>query len=266
MPTAAISSRQHPLVQQCRLLERGDPDRLLLDGWHLVEEALAAALPLETVLVDVNVADAHTGTLARCITAGAQVVTGTAQVLAAASPVQTSTGVVAIGRRPEVALSHLLSPAPALLLAAFGLQDPGNAGALIRSAAAAGATGVLLDATSANPYTWKALRASMGTALRLPVRRDADAAGHLAHLRASGLRLIATTPHGGRSLYATDLRGPVCLLLGAEGAGLPPALLDTADDRVHIPMARGVESLNVAVAGALLAFEAARQRRSSGEA
>lgn len=260
MPSAMISSRQHPLVQQCRLLERGDPERLLLDGWHLLDEALTAALPLETVLVDMNVADAHTGTLARCMTAGAQVVTGTAQVVAAASPVRASTGIVAIGRRPELALPRLLTPPPTLLLAAFGLQDPGNAGALIRSAAAAGATGVLLDTGSADPYGWKALRASMGAALRLPVRRDADAQTHLMQLRAAGLRLIATTPHGGRSLYATNLRGPVCLLLGAEGTGLSPALLDTADDRVHIPMARAVESLNVAVAGALLAFEAARQR------
>jgi TrmH family RNA methyltransferase len=124
-------------------MARGDEARLLLDGWHLLDEALAAALVLETVLVDVNVADAHAATLDRCSAAGARVVTATAPVLAAASPVQTSTGVVAIGQRPDVALPHLLSPAPALVLAAFGLQDPGNAGALIRSAAAAGATGVL---------------------------------------------------------------------------------------------------------------------------
>jgi len=245
---------------------RGDEARLLLDGWHLLDEALASALVLDTVLVDVNVADAHAATLDRCSAAGACVVTATAPVLAAASPVQTSTGVVAIGRRPDVALPHLLSPAPALVLAAFGLQDPGNAGALIRSADAAGATGVLLDAASAGPYSWKALRASMGAALRLPVRRDTDAHAHLTHLRRLGLRLCATTPHGGTSLYETDLRGPVCLLLGAEGAGLSPDLLDSADSLVQIPMARGVESLNVAIAGALLAFEAARQRQQLGGA
>ena len=264
MPTAVISSRQHPLVQQCRLLERGDAHRVLLDGWHLLEEALAADLPLETVLVDVTLAETHARTLSSCLSAGAQVVTGTAQVLAAASPVRTSTGVVAIGHRPDVTLSRLLSPGPAMVVAAFGLQDPGNAGALVRSAAAAGATGVLLDPASANPYSWKALRASMGATLRLPVMRDADARTHLAHLRGAGLRLCAATPQVGPSLYDTDLRGPVCLLLGAEGTGLSLDLIESADCRIQIPMARNVESLNVAVAGALLTFEAMRQRRLPG--
>lgn len=260
-----ISSRQHLLVQQCRLLERGDAQRLLLDGWHLLEEALAAGLPLETVLVDVTLAETRAPLLDRCVAAGARLYTGTSQVLSAASPVHTSTGVVAVGWRPRVSLPRLLSPAPALVVAAFGLQDPGNAGALVRSAAAAGATGVVLDTASADPFSWKALRASMGASLRVPVLREAEADTHvqLAHLRAAGLRLCAATPHGGRSLYDTDLSGPVCLMLGAEGRGLSSDLLDRADCHVHIPMAMNVESLNVAVAGALLAFEAARQRRTT---
>lgn len=260
MSTPALTSRQHPLVQECRRVARGDDHRLLLDGWHLVDEALQAGVPLDLVLVDAGVADAHADVLARCAAARIRVVLASAAAIAAASPVQTATGVVALGPRPDVPLAHLLQPPPPLVLAAFGLQDPGNVGALIRSAAAAGATGVLLDTASADPYSWKALRASMGAALRLPVRRDAAAQAELARLQASGLTLHAATPHGGTPLHDASLRGPVCLLLGAEGAGLPSDMVALADRKICIPMARGIESLNVAVAGALLAFEAARQR------
>ncbi len=184
----------------------------------------------------------------------------TPAVMDAMSPVRTHTGVVAVGERPAVAAAALISPAPALVVCALGVQDPGNVGAIVRAADAAGATGVLLDAGTADPWGWKALRASMGSAFRIPLRRDEDVRGRLQEWRDNGLVLVATDPHAGRSMYETELTGSIALLLGGEGPGLPADLIETAAIRVRIPMRPAVESLNVAVAAALLVYEASRQR------
>ena len=113
----------------------------------------------------------------------------------------------------------MLTPAPALVLAATGLQDPGNAGAIIRSAAAAGATGVVLDELSADPWGWKALRASMGSAFHLPVVRSRALATLIGDWRRAGVRIVATVPRGGVPMYDVDFTQPTAVLLGGEGAG-----------------------------------------------
>jgi TrmH family RNA methyltransferase len=140
------------------------------------------------------------------------------------------------------------------------VQDPGNVGAIIRSAAAAGATGVAVDHESADPWGWKALRASMGTAFRVPVVRIKDATDAIDAWRTRGMTIVAASLSGGKSLYEYDLTKPVAFLIGSEGAGLPTDVLEFADSRVTIPMKDGVESLNAAVSAALLLYEARRQR------
>jgi TrmH family RNA methyltransferase len=112
---------------------------------------------------------------------------------------------------------------------------------------------------SADPFGWKALRGAMGSTFRLPlVREPLDLA--LETARAARTRVVATIPRGGTPLPECDLRGPVAILLGGEGAGLPAAWLDAADGRLTIPMRGKVESLNVAIAAALILYEASRQR------
>ena len=167
---------------------------------------------------------------------------------------------VASARIPSVSSASVLRPAPALVLAATGLQDPGNAGAIIRSAAAAGATGVVLDELSADPWGWKALRASMGSAFHLPVVRSRALEQLIASWRDAGIRIIATVPRGGMSMYDVDFTQPAAVLMGGEGSGLPEGLLTAADIRVSIPMKGAIESLNAAVAAAVLLYEAQRQR------
>src|SRR5262249_41893855 len=133
-------------------------------------------------------------------------------------------------------------------------------GAIVRVAEAAGASGVVPAGASADPFGWKALRGSMGSALRLPVTPRMALDEALAQARAAGCRVIATTPRGGEPYFAVDLRGPIAIVIGGEGPGLPSAVIEAADLPVTIPMQAPVESLNAAVTAALILYEARRQR------
>jgi TrmH family RNA methyltransferase len=258
-----ITSRQHPIVKEFRGLARGAGPLMLLDGWRLLGEAAAARVVVETIAICGPPTTHDERVVERLRGAGAQVVEVSGSVLNALSPVASPTGVVASARIPAVVVASVLAPAPALVLAAAGLQDPGNAGAIIRSAAAAGASGVVLDESSADPWSWKALRASMGSAFHVPVVRSRALAGLIEDWRSSGVRIVATIPRGGTPMYDVDFTAPTAVLLGSEGAGLPEDILAAADTRVSIPMHGAIESLNAAVAAALLLYEAQRQRRSS---
>lgn len=259
-PALMITSRQHAIVKSFRELARGGGPLLLLDGWHLLGEAAAAGIAVETIAICGPPTAGEQQILDRLGRAGAHVVEVSGSVLNALSPVSTPTGVVASAKRPSAVPGALLTPPPALVLAAAGLQDPGNAGAIIRSAAAAGATGVALDEASADPWGWKALRASMGSAFHLPVVRTRHLTTLIADWRAAGVRVAATVPRDGTLVYEADLTTPTAILIGGEGAGLSADLLETADLHVTIPMQRGIESLNAAAAAAVLLYEAHRQR------
>jgi len=153
--------------------------------------------------------------------------------------------------------------AKTLVVVAVDVQDPGNTGAIVRVAEAGGATGVIASGAAADPFGWKALRGSMGSALRLPVVGGISSADAVADVRRHGCRVIAASPRGGRSLFEIDLRGPLAILIGGEGQGLAPALADIADEHVTIPMQAPVESLNAAVTAGLLVYEARRQRSNA---
>jgi TrmH family RNA methyltransferase len=133
----------------------------------------------------------------------------------------------------------------------------------VRVAEAGGASGVVVAGTSADPYGWKALRGSMGSALRLPIERTSLLDDAVRGARARGCRLIATLPRGGRALGEVDLRSAAAILIGGEGAGLPEAIVRQADERLSIPMRPPVESLNAATAAALVVYEARRQREGA---
>jgi TrmH family RNA methyltransferase len=146
-----------------------------------------------------------------------------------------------------------------LVVIAVDVQDPGNVGAIARVAEAGGATGLIAAGASADPFGWKALRGSMGSSLRLPLAAaTADAA--LAEARRFRCRIIAAVPRDGRPLYDVDLTGAVAILIGGEGPGLVGGVADAADERITIPMDAPVESLNTAVAAAVIVYEARRQR------
>jgi TrmH family RNA methyltransferase len=255
-----ITSRQHPVVKEFRALARSAGPLMLLDGWHLLAEAAAARVTVEKIAICGPPTTKEKAVVDRLRRSGAQVVEVSGTVLNALSPVNAPTGVVASAHIPTISSAAVLSPSPALVLAAAGLQDPGNAGAIIRSAAAAGATGVVLDELSADPWGWKALRASMGSAFHLPVVRSRALTGLITEWRRAGVRLIATVPRGGTPMYDVDFTQPSAVLLGGEGSGLPDEMMQTADETLSIPMHGAIESLNAAVAAALILYEAQRQR------
>jgi len=258
--SARISSRQNALVKRFRDVARGeDPDRMLLDGDHLLREAIGSGIRIEAAAF----ADRVDGIelMRGAERGGADVVRVSDQVLTAMSPVREPSGVVAVAVKPALSLDDVLAKSPALVVMLSDVQDPGNVGAVIRAAEACGATGVVCSAATADPFGWKALRGAMGSTFRVPVVSKHDLDHAIAQARARGLRVFATTAREGTPLPDCDLRTPVAILFGSEGRGLRDRIVAAADARVTIPMQRPVESLNVAVAAALVVYEAARQRR-----
>jgi len=261
-----ITSRQNPIVKRFRELSRaggGARDaEVLLDGAHLVHEALVAGVTVEmAAFADRQMTAGETADIAAAVArGGGRVISVSDRVLAAISPVQHPSGVVAIGRAPAARLDDVFAAAPQLIAVLAGLQDPGNVGAIVRTAAACGATGLVAIEGTANPFGWKALRGAMGGTFRLPVVQRGSLLDVIAAARERGVRLIAAVPRDGTPLPRVDLRSPVALLLGAEGAGVTDTMLAAADEEVTIPMRPPIESLNVAVAAALLLYEGSRQR------
>ena len=261
-PPPTVTSRRHALVARCRALARGGtPEQdLLLDGAHLVAEALSSGLSLELLLVDDSRADTPELAGLTAAVPPDRLVRVAPAVFPALSPLRTPSGLIGIARRPRRAVTDVLAGAAPLVVIGVDVQDPGNAGALLRAVEAGGATGVVFAGASADPWGWKALRGAMGSAFRLPVVRMALTPDAVAAARGAGLRLAAAVPAGGTPMSEADLTPPLALLLGGEGAGLPEEVVVAADLEVSIPMAGAVESLNLAVAGALLVYEARRQQ------
>ena len=270
-----ITSRQNPLVTRFRAVRAAHSPRrhLLLDGPHLIGDALDTKTRIDVALFSATALGGSSPgliELADTLSAsGVDVFAASDAVIEAASPVRRPSGVVALALHQPYPLEQIISQTGSgLVLAAVGVQDPGNVGAIIRAADAGGAAAVVVSGGSADPFGWRALRGAMGSSLRLPVAVVDDLPGLIVAARERGTQVVATVPRGGTGLYETDLTGPRLILIGQEGAGLTPEMNASADLRVSIPMRRRVDSLNVSAAAALIIYEARRQtlrrRRGSG--
>lgn len=197
-----------------------------------------------------------------CDAAGANVFTVGENVLKAISDAATPQGVAAVAETPRFSLAELPDVAD-LVLVLVQVRDPGNAGSLVRSAAAAAADCVIFSEGSVDPFGPKTVRGTAGSLFRVPVVRSASVADSLALLRERGFSVIGAEGASDASLYDLDLTQPTAIVVGNEARGLEPQVHELLDRSASIPMAAGVESLNVASAGTLFLFEAVRQRRLS---
>ena len=178
--------------------------------------------------------------------------------MAALCDAKTPQGVIAVCPYPEETAS--IPENAALLVALDGVQDPGNVGTVIRTMDAAGYQCLLMDEKSADPYGPKTLRASMGGVFRIPVCRCADLAGQLRSLAQSGYDIIAGDLHGEPFYQRRKAKDRLCVVIGNEGQGVSPAVFAQSTMRLKLPMVGGAESLNAAVAGAIMMYDFLRER------
>ena len=265
MPAFLIASRANPRVKQLRASFAGNArlsEGLVgVEGENLIREVLRSGIALHTVFLSERTP------APAWLPRGVEILRVAADLFAAAVDTQSPQGIAALLEPPHWELESALatranSSAPLLLIAA-GLQNPGNLGTLIRSAEAFAATAVLTTPGTVSPWNQKALRASAGSVFRVPV--VAVSHDDLSALKQRGIRILAAiAPEAGSKPAALpDLTQPCALMIGNEGAGLAPDLLALADARIAIPTPGPVESLNAAVAGSLLLYEASRQHLAS---
>jgi RNA methyltransferase, TrmH family len=249
-----VASRQNARIKELRAgLTRGlHAPHVAVEGLHLVQEAARSGLTLHTVFLR----DGDESLLAQVPAAPAEVLIVDRETFHSVAQTEHSQGIAALVDPPSFAMSDLFRPVP-LIVVAVALQDPGNLGALIRSAEAFGATGIILLPGTVSMWNSKALRSSAGSAFRLPAF-SLTAEQALAACRAHNVRLFATVARQGSP--DPDFRGPAALLVGNEGAGLPASWVAQADAQVTIPLRGSVESLNATVAASVLLYEAMRQR------
>jgi TrmH family RNA methyltransferase len=263
MVETPISSRDNPLYKRLKKLAesaraRRESRMTLLDGEHLLA-AYADAGGVPHTLV--RAASFDTERFARLVARSPLVkaVVLPDALFAELAPVATPTGLLA-----EAAwLTPRVSSATPLVVVLEDIQDPGNLGAMLRTAAAAGATLAVLSKGCHDPWSPKALRGGQGAQFVLPMQMGSDLVGWLNGFAGQG---VALTLAEDSDLYALDLTGPTALIVGNEGAGVSQALRSAATVRAQIPMAGQVESLNASAALAVAVFESLRQKRLVGVA
>lgn len=259
-----ITSRHNPVVQQARAVRAGkDATLIFIEGVRLCAEAMQAGLQIEVALFTDQSARDERGAeqLAALERAGTRLAAVSENVLAAIADTKSPQGIVLLARRPhtdEAALAVALSAASLVVL--HGINNPANAGAMLRVAEAAGASGVIAIAGTTDLFAPKALRGAMGSAFRLPLWTGAQFADALAWCAARSIRTVATDPRATHTHTDFDWTTPHALIMGAEAGGLTAQEIAAADARIRIPMRPPVESLNVATALAVILYEAARQR------
>jgi TrmH family RNA methyltransferase len=265
-----VQSRQNARVRELRAaLTRSGPEVsevIGIEGEHLLAEAVRSGMRLRSVFVR---AEPDHRSLRRLehldLPASVPIVSLNPAVFSSAVETESPQGIAALVETPHFSLGEVLAGPRPLVLVAAALQDPGNFGTLVRSAEAFGATGIIALPGTVSIWNGKALRASAGSAFRIPVVAEKSAAA-LAALAERHIPILAAVPHASdpNAIPCTraNLADAAAILIGNEGAGLSAELLEHADARIFIPTPGPVESLNAAIAASVLLYEAARQRGS----
>jgi TrmH family RNA methyltransferase len=253
-------------VQRLRRLShrrsaRQEAGAFVIDGPLLVEAALDADVPIDDVFVEDGAAARVASVAERAVSAGARVVRVQPGVLARATGTVSPQGMAAIAPTAAATLDDVLDEERVLVLVA--VADPGNAGTLVRTAEAAAVGAVVFCDGSVDPFAPKTVRSSAGSLFHVKVVSGGDPVHVLERLGTGDRLRLGTRAGAGDAYERLDLRGRLAVVLGSEAHGLPDDVAECVDAWVHIPMAGRVESLNVAMAGTVLCFEAARQQRQT---
>jgi TrmH family RNA methyltransferase len=247
---AAIESPSNPLIRDVgRCLE--ERTHFLLEGEKAILEAVAAGLPLEHVFHDASV---RAGRLSAVSTARPRLVSRA--VLERLADSKTPQHLLAVVRRRDVAVAEILGRSkPVVFL--FGIQDPGNLGAIVRVGEAAGCAGIVAAPGTADFFHPRAVRASAGSVLRIPVSGRVSFEAFAADAKGANRTICGAVANGGEDPFASPLPDASVLVIGSEGTGLPAGAYRYLDRKLTIPMRPPVDSLNAAVATALLLYSVA---------
>jgi len=264
-PHNPIIGKDNSVIKHLRSLseakQRKKERAFLIEGVKMVEEALRDDLGVKQVVAAPSLTQHHgKGVLKLAESRGVEVLWISDKMMDVVAESKTPQPVLAIVTMKEHAEEELFSHRSGLIVIAHQLQDPGNLGTIIRTTEAVGAAGIAITPGTTDPYSAKAIRASMGSILRLPVVRINDLTTFLQACKRKGFQTAATVLTGETTHFDIDLKKPTAMILGQEGAGLPHDLLADIDLRVRIPMAETIDSLNVATSAAVVLYEAMRQR------
>ncbi len=265
MTVAKITGRNNPLLKSIRLVSAGShraPKELVaVEGVRVLEEATKAGFPFEAVVLSerFGIAEREKSLLAAWQSGSVRTYSIGEKLFESLSSVQTSQGAIALVRVPEPGLNDIAPAENMLILCACGIQDPGNLGTLIRAAAAAGAHMVCTTRGTVSARNPKVLRSSAGAFFHIPVVEHVETADLQAFCNARSIRLYRSDARSGVSYTVADLRSSCAIMLGNEGSGMPEEQY-AGYPAIRISMAEGIESLNVAMAGTIILFEAFRQR------
>src|SRR5215470_15074875 len=264
-----IEGRHNALVKELRQAftrsERTAAGDVAIEGLRIVEEAIRSGLKFHAFFFRES-AQGMAERLLPQIGSHVETLLLPDKIFDGAVPSETPQGVAALVRLHEFSLDDILERmqvGPAAVV--VGLQDPGNLGTILRSAEAFGSAGVILGDGTVSPFNSKVIRASAGSIFRLPViaaKGVSELERTMAKLRTQHVRLVATSAHKGTALDQANLTGPSAVFIGSEGSGLPRNLMAQVDELIAIPHTTQVESLNAGVAGSIVLYEAARQRRA----
>ena len=263
-----IEGRHNALVKELRqafaYAERTGSAECAIEGIRIVEEAIRSGLKFRAVFFRESAENVAEKLLPQ-IGSHVETLLVPDNIFDGAVLSETPQGIAALVRLREFSLDDIrerLQVGPVMVI--VGLQDPGNLGTILRSAEAFGSAGVVLGEGTVSPFNSKVIRASAGSIFRLPVvlsKADGGVDSVVTKLRSQSVRLIATSSHKGTPLDQARLTEPSAIFVGSEGSGLPRNLMAQVDELVAIPHAPQVESLNAGVAGSIVLYEAARQRR-----
>ncbi len=264
-----ITSRRNKKIVEARKLKRRlhreEKKRFLLEGIRGIEEALNTGARIYEVLISPYLFRNARGSklYERLVDAGVEIHGVTGEVLEFVADTETPQGIVAIVGFPD--LRPALHGTPLVMLA-YEIRDPGNLGTLIRSADAFGLAGIILSGDVVDPFNAKCIRATMGSIFRVPLMSFDRVEDSIEFLKRQGFSIVAADVNAKTLSYDYDFQGKCGILLGSESHGLPREVVRLCDALVSIPMIGDAESLNAAVAGSVLMYEAYRQRQSEDKA